>query len=77
LNVTRSDRWRRRYIVLQRGKAEVAFTVIDRYQGHGIGTALMCRLAEIARAAGLTELIAEILPEIIPDESVREKWASP
>ena len=62
-----------RYIALQPGKAEVAFAVIDRYQGQGIGTALMRRLAEIARAAGLRELIAEILPENIPMLKVFEK----
>jgi len=62
-----------RYIVLQPRKAEVAFAVIDRYQGQGIGTALMRRLAEIARAAGLRELIAEILPENIPMLKVFEK----
>ena len=47
--------------------------MIDRYQGQGIGTALMRRLAEIARAAGLRELIAEILPENIPMLKVFEK----
>jgi GNAT superfamily N-acetyltransferase len=52
-----------RYIVLQPGKAEVAFTVIDPYQGQGIGTALMRHLAGIAYGAGLRELIAEVLPE--------------
>ena len=62
-----------RYIVLQPRKAEVAFAVIDRYQGQGIGTALMRRLAEIARTAGLRELIAEILPENIPMLKVFEK----
>jgi len=62
-----------RYIVLQPGKAEVAFAVIDRYQGQGIGTALMGQLAEIARAAGLRELIAEMLPENIPMLKVFEK----
>jgi RimJ/RimL family protein N-acetyltransferase len=52
-----------RYIVLQPGKAEVAFMVIDQYQGQGIGAALMRHLAGIARGAGLRELIAEVLPE--------------
>jgi GNAT superfamily N-acetyltransferase len=62
-----------RYIVLQSGKAEVAFAVIDQYQGQGIGAALMRHLAEIARAAGLKELIAEVLPENTPMLKVFEK----
>jgi RimJ/RimL family protein N-acetyltransferase len=52
-----------RYIVMQPGKAEIAFAVIDQYQGQGIGSALMRHLAEIARGAGLRELIADVLPE--------------
>jgi GNAT superfamily N-acetyltransferase len=50
-----------RYIVLKPGKAEVAFTVIDPYQGQGIGAALMRHLAGIAQGAGLRELIADVL----------------
>jgi GNAT superfamily N-acetyltransferase len=53
-----------RYIVLQPGKAEIAFTVIDPYQGQGIGAALMRHLAGIARRAGLRELVAEVLPRM-------------
>ncbi|WP_079571407.1 GNAT family N-acetyltransferase [Bradyrhizobium erythrophlei] len=52
-----------RYIVLEPGRAEVAFALIDEYQGQGIGAALMRHLAAIARDAGLKELIAEVLPE--------------
>jgi len=52
-----------RYIVLEPGRAEVAFALIDEYQGQGIGAALMRHLAAIARDAGLRELIAEVLPE--------------
>jgi GNAT superfamily N-acetyltransferase len=52
-----------RYIVMQPGKAEMAFAVIDEYQGRGIGAALMRHLAGIARGAGLRELIADVLPE--------------
>ena len=55
-----------RYVVVQPGQAEVAFAVIDEYQGRGIGRALMRHLATIARAAGLQTLIAEVLPENIP-----------
>jgi GNAT superfamily N-acetyltransferase len=52
-----------RYIVTEPGKAEIAFVVIDDYQGQGIGTLLMRHLAVIARKAGLKELIADVLPE--------------
>jgi ribosomal protein S18 acetylase RimI-like enzyme len=52
-----------RYIVVRPGQAEIAFMVIDAYQGQGIGTILMRHLAALARSAGLNELIAEVLPE--------------
>jgi len=52
-----------RYVVVEPGRAEVAFIVIDGYQGRGIGAHLMQYLACIARGAGLTELIADVLPE--------------
>jgi RimJ/RimL family protein N-acetyltransferase len=52
-----------RYIVTQPGQAELAFVVVDAYQGKGIGTALMRHLLAIARKAGLKELTAEVLPE--------------
>jgi len=52
-----------RYIVTEPGKAEIAFVVIDAYQGQGVGTLLMRHLAVVGRAAGLKELIAEVLPE--------------
>jgi GNAT superfamily N-acetyltransferase len=52
-----------RCIITEPGKAEIAFVVIDDYQGQGLGTLLMRHLALIARKAGLKELIAEVLPE--------------
>jgi len=52
-----------RYIVTEPGGAEIAFVVIDDYQGKGIGTLLMRHLAVIGRSAGLKELIADVLPE--------------
>jgi GNAT superfamily N-acetyltransferase len=62
-----------RYIVVQPGTAEVAFAVVDQYQGQGIGAALMRHLAAIARGAGLQELIAEVLPDNVPMLGVFEK----
>ena len=55
-----------RYIMTEPGKAEVAFVVIDAYQGQGIGTLLTRHLAGLARAAGLKELAAEVLAENTP-----------
>jgi GNAT superfamily N-acetyltransferase len=52
-----------RYVLVRPGTAELAFAVIDEFQGKGIGAALMRHLATIARAAGLEQLIAEVLPE--------------
>jgi GNAT superfamily N-acetyltransferase len=66
-----------RYVVVQPGKAEVAFVVVDHYQGQGIGAALMRHLATIARAGGLQELIAEVLPENKPMLKVFEKSGLP
>jgi RimJ/RimL family protein N-acetyltransferase len=50
-----------RYVVTARGAAEMAFMVVDSYQGQGIGAALMRHLTLIAREAGLRELTAEVL----------------
>jgi GNAT superfamily N-acetyltransferase len=55
-----------RYIVVQPEQAEVAFVVVDEYQGRGIGGSLMRHLTSIAHAAGLRTLIAEVLPENAP-----------
>jgi GNAT superfamily N-acetyltransferase len=55
-----------RYIVVRPGTAELAFAVVDEYQGHGIGAALMRHLTLLARDAGIKEMIAEVLPENLP-----------
>jgi RimJ/RimL family protein N-acetyltransferase len=52
-----------RYVVIQPGRAEVAFAVVDEYQRQGVGAALMRDLAAIAREAGVGELIAEVLAD--------------
>jgi RimJ/RimL family protein N-acetyltransferase len=66
-----------RYIVIRPGAAEVAFAVIDQYQGQGIGTALLRHLVVIARDAELQELIAEVLPENTSMLTVLQKCGLP
>jgi GNAT superfamily N-acetyltransferase len=50
-----------RYVVVEPGRAEVAFAIVDQYQGQGIGAALMRHLVLIAQKAGLREFVAEVL----------------
>jgi ribosomal protein S18 acetylase RimI-like enzyme len=52
-----------RFVVVEPGRAEIAFVVVDDYQGQGIGTILMRHLAVLAHNAGLKELIADVLPD--------------
>jgi RimJ/RimL family protein N-acetyltransferase len=52
-----------RYIVGSPGSAEVAFAIVDEFQGQGLGTLLMRQLLTIARGAGLDTLVAEVLAE--------------
>ncbi|MFO0569864.1 MAG: GNAT family N-acetyltransferase [Polyangiaceae bacterium] len=44
------------------GFADIAFVVRDEHQGHGLGTLLMRRMAEIGRARGLAGFIATVHP---------------
>ncbi|MGY8676440.1 GNAT family N-acetyltransferase [Bradyrhizobium sp. UFLA05-153] len=52
-----------RFIVFEPGVAEMAFVVIDAFQGRGLGSLLMRHLIQIARDSGLQQLTAEVLPE--------------
>jgi acetyltransferase len=44
-------------------EAEFAVLISDKFQGHGLGTELLKRLIEIARADGLERVTADILGE--------------
>ncbi|MBR0816712.1 GNAT family N-acetyltransferase [Bradyrhizobium liaoningense] len=52
-----------RYIVFEPGRAEMAFMVVDAWQGRGVGSILMRHLINLAGEAELRELSAEVLPE--------------
>lgn len=42
-------------------RAEIAFAVIDSYQGQGIGTLLLKHLSQLAYASGIKEFTADVL----------------
>lgn len=63
-----------RYIVFEPGRAEMAFVVVDSWQGRGVGSILMRHLVKIARDTGLRELTAEVLPENTAMKKVFEKF---
>ena len=62
-----------RYIDERPGTAEIAFAVVDDYQGQGIGAVLLRHLAALAREAGLKEFTAEVLPDNTPMLKVFER----
>jgi len=47
----------------QPGTAEVGVTVVDAWQGRGLGSALLARLSEYAAQAGIEYFTAEVLAE--------------
>ncbi len=63
-----------RYIVFEPQQAEMAFVVVDAWQGRGIGSILMHHLIKIASASRLKELTAEVLPENTAMRKVFEKF---
>jgi RimJ/RimL family protein N-acetyltransferase len=63
-----------RYVVTRPGEAEVAFVVVDAFQGQRIGALLTKHLTGLARAAGLKELVAEVLPENMAMRNVLGKF---
>jgi GNAT superfamily N-acetyltransferase len=52
-----------RYVVDGPGRAELAYELVDGWQGRGVGTRLVGALVEEARVQGLEELHATVLPE--------------
>jgi acetate---CoA ligase (ADP-forming) len=54
------------YFRIDATTAEVAFAVDDRYQGRGLGTLLLKRLATLALAHGFTRFDAVTLPDNAP-----------
>ena len=55
-----------RYFVLKPGIAEMACAVEDSHQGRGLGKVLLQHLGVLARAAGIRQIRADVLPENQP-----------
>jgi L-amino acid N-acyltransferase YncA len=51
------------FIRLDAKRAEVAIEVADRLHGNGLGTILIVHLAAIAEAQGISQFVAEVLPD--------------
>jgi RimJ/RimL family protein N-acetyltransferase len=62
-----------RYIVVAPGEAEVAFIVADAWQNRGIGARLLRHLVTLAREAGITTFVADVLPDNLGMVKVFEK----
>lgn len=61
------------YLDPKTNMAEVAFTVSDKWQNHGIGTFLLKHLMRIARRNGIRGFTAEVLTENKPMQAVINK----
>ena len=66
-----------RYIVVRPGTAELAFTVVDEFQGQGIASAVLRHLTTLARTAGLTRFVAEVMSDNTAMLSVLEHSGLP
>ena len=51
------------YVKLDQTRAEVAVEVADHLHGRGLGTILMERIGAVAEERGITQFVAEVLPE--------------
>jgi len=52
-----------RYVVTGEGRAEIAFTVEEDYQGQGVAGRLFAALVEVARQRGIAVFEADVLSE--------------
>lgn len=56
---------------------ELAVTVADAWQGHGVGTALVALLADLARSAGIERFTGDVLWDNDPMHELLREFGSP
>src|ERR1043166_8681993 len=49
------------YVAIDKQRAEVAFTIANDFQGRGLGTILLCQLADVAAANGIKGFEGEVV----------------
>jgi RimJ/RimL family protein N-acetyltransferase len=59
-----------RLIRIGPARAELAFEVVDEWHGHGIGTRMVRAVVALGAAAGITEVVAEVLAGNRPAQRV-------
>ncbi len=62
-----------RFSAINRGEAEAAVLVSDKWQGKGLGTELLARVARVAREEKFQRLCGEILRDNLPTQAIFKK----
>jgi len=62
-----------RFSAINRGEAEAAVLVSDRWQGKGLGTELLAGVARVARQEKFRQLCGEILRDNLPTQAIFKK----
>ena len=76
-HIVGGGRYMRSGVSQREQKAEVAMLIDDRHQGWGIGSRIFKHLVAIARASGITQFEAEVLPSNTAMMKVFERSSLP
>lgn len=56
------------------GPPELSVTVVDEYQGHGVGSRMMDAMLVLARKRGVRRMIADVLRENVPMRALINRY---